>query len=783
MKEILSQRIESIAAATAAGMLCLSVTFGAVGAFGADGPDITLQRTGHPRLTMTPQELKAMKADPAAVKAANDEGEKALAKTKTTSYTDCFAVLPAPTMPAPHPYNKKWPYWTGICSEIRGYLEATARGWAIGGNRKCFDAARSTMLAVAGWPQWTDPDYGEAPCLDTYSLIRGMSTAYDLLYHDLGRGDRKRVREAMLSKGLKFIYTWGFKEDSYVMKPLLWPNGYAVINVAMGIGGLALFGEIDEAPTYVGESLNKMDRFFSEVAGPDGGLVEGFGYGSFAIDNFMDLILEVHDVCGIDAMKGEYLAHAGEFPIYFTLPGGGKSCLPAIGDNGSVDGCPPTLIGLMSALVKLKDDASAGWYLVKAEKADEAAKKIARAPAEWAYGHRFPSIEWAALRDGWGDSGALMVFKCGYAEHHNHLDQNHFLVGWNTEWVITDPGYQIYDMDYPPERKMDRKAIKNMHVYTAQSEGHNTILVDGAGQNTKKGSISEFFSSKAIGWVIGDATPCYEGKLMKFRRSVMHLPGEYFLVYDDIEAAKPVKVEFTLHTAPDGQFVAAGKPIALNAKSKARSFVIQRPAGQVAVDLIAPLRTTIQHLQWPDSEKYGHYVSVTARPAASQEDAFVLRPGPAGTPAAPVKSSLQALAGRARLITVGTDRILVNPDGAKVAAGGLATDAHAALMSERVGERRYGMIGGTSLSMGRALLSGSAPFSAGVRVGGPKGTPTNEAEIETAAETTVTLAVPAAPKTITLDGEDKPAASVYDAKTQTVRLVLPPGRHTLQIKG
>ena len=184
------------------------------------------------------------------------------------------------------------------------------------------------------WKQWTDPDYGEAPCLDTYSLVRGMSTAYDLLYHDLKAGDRKTIRNAIVDKGLRFIHAWGFKPDSYVMKPKLWPNGFAVINTAMGIGGMVLLDEIPDAAKYISESLAKMDLFFREVAGADGGLIEGFGYGSFAIDNFMDLILQVHDVCGIDAMTGDYLQHAGEFPVYFTLPGGGKNCLPAIGDNG-----------------------------------------------------------------------------------------------------------------------------------------------------------------------------------------------------------------------------------------------------------------------------------------------------------------------------------------------------------------------------------------------------------------------------------------------------------------
>jgi hypothetical protein len=774
MKQSIAQPIRLLLTASTAGMLCLSVVFGA---------EVVLKRSDHPRLTMTPQELKKLQADPEAVRAANDAGEKMLAKTKTTSYTDCFAVLPAPTMPAPHPYNKKWPYWTGICSEIRGYLETTARGWAIGRHRKCFDVARSTMLAVAGWKQWTDPDYGEAPCLDTYSLTRGMSTAYDLLYHDLKSGDRKLIRQAIVDKGLRFTYTWGSNPASYVMKPKLWPNGFAVINTAMGIGGMTLLGEIPDAAKYVSESLAKMDLFFREVAGADGGLIEGFGYGSFAIDNFMDLILQVHDVCGIDAMTGDYLAHARELPIFFTLPGGGKDCLPAIGDNGNVNGCPPTLTGLMAALVKLKNDGTAAWYLEKAEKADEEAKKISQAPADWPYGRHFPSIEWAALRDGWKDSGALMAFKSGYAEHHNHLDQNHFLVGWDKEWIITDPGYQIYDMDYPPERKMDRKAIKNMHVYTANSEGHNTILVDGSGQNEKKGTIPEFFTSHAVQWVVGDATPCYEGKLSRFRRSVLHLPGQYFLVYDEIIAPNPVKIEFTLHTAPDGQFLVSGQPIALEAQSDARMFIIRRQAGQVVVDLISPSGTTIRHRQWPDSQIYGHYVTITAEPAVSQEDAFVLRPGPAGKDATPLSASVKALDGRARIFAVGADRMLINPDGKKVAAEGFATDARAAVTSDREGDRRYGMVGGTSLAVAKTLLSGSAPFSAGVLIGGSEGMTSTDAEFETTTETTVNLAVPAAPKTILLDGDEKAVESLYNATEKTIHLVLPAGRHILHLKG
>ena len=324
-----------------------------------------------------------------------------------------------------------------------------------------------------------------------------------------------------------------------------------------------------------------------------------------------------------------------------------------------------------------------------------------------------------------------MAFKCGYAEHHNHLDQNHFLLGWDKEWVITDPGYQIYDMDYPPERKMDRKAIKNMHVYTANSEGHNTILVSGSGQNGKKGNIPEFFTSRAMQWVVGDATACYEEKLSRFRRSVLHLPGQYFLVYDDIQSKNPEKIEFTLHTSPDGQFLVSGAPIPLDVQSEARSFLIRRQAGQVAVDLISPAKTSLQHRQWPDSQNYGHYVSITAEPSTAQENAFILRPGPAGKECAPLVANVRTVEGRARIFAVGSDRLMINPDGKMVTADGLSTDARAAIYSEKDGNRRYGIVNGTSLAFGQALLSSSAPLSAGILCSGSLVMASAEAEIET----------------------------------------------------
>ncbi|HOI44120.1 MAG TPA: heparinase II/III family protein [Candidatus Aminicenantes bacterium] len=756
----------------------LAAAFFAAGALTARTRD--LLRPEHPRMLLTTAEIRKIKADPAALKTVQDAAEAMLRKTKTTSYKDCFAVFPATPFPDPHPYNPKWPYWTGVCREIADYLEVLAKGWAVTGDRRYHDAAFSTMAAVADWKQWTDPEYGYLPCLDTESLTMGMAYAYDLLHPDLKAAEKDKIQKAILEKGCEFIYGWGQKTGNYVHEPKLWPNGFAVINTAMGIGGLALLGDVPAAEKYVTESLAKMDKFYRTVAGPDGGLIEGFGYGSYAVDTFMRLIEMAHAVCGIDALKGDYLDNAVFFPLYCILPGGGKRSLPAIGDNGGPEGCDPTLIELNRVLVRLKKDSRAAWYLERAGRGDEESRSIARTPADLPLGRLFPSVNWVALREGWGEKEALMIFKSGHAHSHNHLDQNHFVLGWGGEWIIGDPGYQIYDMDYPPERKLDRKAIKNMHVYTARTEGHNSLLVDGKGQNVRSGKIPVFFSSTAFQCAVGDASASYEESLTRFLRYIFHVPGRYFLVYDDIAAASPVAVEFKLHTSPAGEFLASGKPIPLDGTSDCRNFLIRKPGAQVAVDLILPAKTTLAHKQWPDSRDYGHYVTIAGRKAAAAENAFILRAGPAGAPAAALHASVKAVKGGGRIFSIGGDRILVNPDGARIEEKAFSTDGKAAFVGVKEGKSRSALISGTYLNAGgkkteKIAIQSTTPLCAGIEIDRSK--MTVEAEARQGGQ--AVLACPFVPASITMDSKEVKVQEVYDKAAGVLRWNLPAGRHAL----
>jgi hypothetical protein len=738
-----------------------------------------LRRNSHPRLEMTPAELAAARADQAQVAAARASGDAALARDRTGSYADYYIPLPQAPYPKPHSDQPEWPYWTGLCGSVGSYISALAKAYALTQDSKYLDACRTTTLSVCkDWPQWTDPDYGTQPCLDTYSLTKNVSIVYDLLYDALTEPERAAIREALATKGALFVYRYGQDPSSYVHSPTAWPNGYAVVNTALGVAALTLMGEDARAEQWLAQALAKARLYFDQQGGVDGGLVEGFGYGSFAVDNFTYLVETTDRVVGVSLFDHPYLKQAIYFPAYSILPD--APLLASIGDNGSANGCEATLIDTAHAAVAVRKDPLAAWYLTRVGQATPAEAAVAAVADDLPLARGFRDVRWAMLRSGWGKQDALMVFKCGFPNNHNHVDQNHFVLGYGSEWVINDPGYQIYDMDYPPERHMDRAAIKNMHVYTAGTEGHNSLLVDGRGQLEEPGEMRRFFSSHALAYAMGDATACYKDRLTRYWRHVIQLPGRYFLTWDEVEAAEPRELQMLLHTTSDGKFVVAGSELGQDAATDARAFVIQRSAAQVAVDLVAPQGLTTTARTWPDSATYGHFVSVSPGGRLQQADIVtLLRPGPVGDGAGvTAHATVQQGGGRYAVVELAGERDLILLDGGANPAGGVASDGEAALVGMRGSEIvRYALVKGAHLTTaGHALVQSKCAISVGALADGD----TARIEVEAPEACEVRLLSPIEAKAITFAGGGEGAAAVAEAG-RIIRLSLPAGRQTIYV--
>lgn len=739
--------------------------------------DFELKRPFHPRLKHTPDELAALRANETEVERARREGEQELAREKTTAYEEYSIALPEAPFPPGHE-GDSWPYWTGLTGNIRHYLERLSYAYALTGEQRFFDACYTAMMSVCDWPQWTDPHYsnGEFPCLDTHSLIRGVTTAYDYLHDDLSEADRQRVAGAIVQKGCERVYPYADDEGTWVGTPNKWPNGYAVVHTGMGVGALAVMGDVEDVEKYLAKSVEKMNDYFDQQGGQDGGLIEGFGYGSVAIDNFMYLIETANAVTGVDLLTHPYLEQAIYFPAYFVLPGGGS--VANFGDNGGSTGCRPTLTNLARALVNVRDSELAAWYLTKAGEADEQIEKMADVPDDLPLARKFRDIRWAALRSGWGLHDSLLAFKSGFVKNHNHLDQNHFILGWGGQWVINDPGYQIYDRPYPPERNMTMEEIKNRHQYTFGTEGHNSILVDGTGQKRNPGTLGDLYSTPAMGYTVGDATACYEDRLQRYLRHIISLPGECYLVVDEITAkAQDRSVEVLLHTPADGTFVVDGTELTPEETTDAKSFNIRRADAQVRVDMLGPENLQITHALWPDSARYGHYISAsTGKKHAEFVNLMALQPGP---PARDIEGITGDITPTGEGFTIAlalpdaSDRLLAIGPTQK---GPMQSDGMAAMTCTEP-EECYALCGGTRLTHhGEDLVSSTTPVTAGAALEAGLFT----AVVETPKTATVSIQTPEDLTMVRVLGLDQPVDISYDDEVGLMTLSVPPGRYTIQ---
>lgn len=735
--------------------------------------EFTLRTQGHPRLELTPAQIDELRGDQRAVERARKLADEYISRGRTQAYEEYYVSLPRPEFPPEH--NDGWPYWTGLGGELRGAMEATSRAWVLTGNRKYIGWCRELMLAIAGWRQWTDPWYGTQPCLDTHHLTRGMCVALDLLWEDLPEDDRGTIISAIAEKGAQFIYEAGNDPSSYVASPGAWPNGYAMINSELGVAGLTLLGEHEGGDEWLAQSLDKTRLFFDEQGGADGGLVEGFGYGSAAIDNLMYLVRKADAIVGVNLFDHPYLAEAVSFPAYFTVPGGGS--LANFGDNGGPTGINPTLLGLARAMVEVEQSPLAAWYLRKAGESGPQIDRLAEPPALPAAKH-FRDIDWVAMRSGWEDTGSLLAFKSGHVAHHNHLDQNSFILAYDDEWLLNDPGYQIYDRPYPPEEQMTGEMIDARHAYTYGTIGHNAILVDGEGQIPQRGEIAYFAATPAVDYAAGDASACYEG-LDRYLRHVFSVTPEYFVIFDEIDASGPAReIEVLLHTTPDGEFSVGGQALPVGQSREASEAAVRR-TGEAVARFVQPARVTFEHRRHPHSEAYGHYLAARVSGVSEQTIAWVLQAGNAGEvnlQARPVGEDGRAV----QVLTGGAVDTIALRKGEATEAGDLSFAGRAAMVRDsREGVHRYALMQGTRLAVGQAeMVTGDAAVSVGAVI--EEGH--LEAGITCEEPATVTLHCPVDPAMVRLTGIVEPVDVTFDEEAATVTLALPAGRFELTVR-
>ena len=514
-------------------------------------------------------------------------------------------------MPPGHPNNPGYPPWTGLSRLIQRRLEIMAFVYTMTGDPSYLTnqqgyGALDLVMSISSWSQWTDPAYacGGQTCLDTAHLTMGAAMIYDLGFDAMSSDERTTLQDAIVQLGIiplaADVRTANQNGDVGA-----WFNGYAIRVTGLAVGSAAIAEDLgSNAETWLSLAHDSVEYFFNEQ-GSDGGTYEGQEYGSYAMDQLVTAahVLEQAGM-GQGLFDNAWLQSLPRFAAAFL--GSKNKKLANFGDSALATYWGSTMMALAA-----HGNAHAQWYLSISGLSKPSSPRtfiwanpeLVPEAIEGSGTSLFLDVGHAALRAGF-EGDMVVAVKSGPPSvdvGHNHLDHNSFIISAYGEWIAGDPGYRSYFN--VPER-----------IYTSESVGHNTIMVDkwvsadgksvtGGQVSRTGGSLEYLFDGKGYAKLVAKASSAYEpGLLSRFDRRIFYAKPDLVLVFDDIAAPESHEYSFLLHsgaTSIISQDSHGPSGILLTGQTaRLQSFLVSTAALKTSYPLVQ---------QHTGAQKYGSY--------------------------------------------------------------------------------------------------------------------------------------------------------------------------------
>lgn len=491
--------------------------------------------------------------------------------------------------------------WNPLAMALADRLASLSLVYAATGEQRYGERGAELLIAISGWPQWYDPVNGR-PELDIGYIAFAAAYAYDLLYPLLSVEERALVQEAIGRNVLLPLYTILSTEMDDT-------NGYALWTSVLGLCATATLGEVEGAATCVRLAEDRLLDYWDERA--TNHRSEGQGYDSWAYGLQLTLADSLERNFGAGHLDHPLLRVLAPFATHFLA--GDRTTVAWFADAGGSTTWVPWDLPL-SILAARADDGLAGWYLRETGSLPFEAYDFVKLlyldaslpvtePAPDRPGAVFPRVGWAALRSGWEKGGTLIALQCSSADQgHSHHDQNNVLVYRGTENLVMDCGYA--------------SALQGMvREFARGSVGHNTVLVDGKGQTARRGSTPYFATSRAVDYVMGDASAaCSAAVLRRFHRHLVYIKPDILLMVDDLRAADhPRTFQWLLHPhswGPEASVTRHGKALVVGDPAAPGPVEISKGDQSMRVRFLHPGGLGARYVVYPGAESYRPYLQV-----------------------------------------------------------------------------------------------------------------------------------------------------------------------------
>ena len=675
--------------------------------------------------------------------------------------------------------DPRWPTWIdwygkahgGITSRAGTRLERLGESCAITADPQVVEWTKELLLKAAKW----DPEGGSNASrgdIGAHHFLRGMSWCYDAVAPQLTPAEREQVRDVMVVRAQQFLqrlspYGYSGRENNNHS----WLNAYA-----LSVAGLALLDDVPEAREWIEyvEDLY-LGRFLCTL-GYQGDNNEGISYWSYGLSFIIEYADLMQRVCGLNLYQHPWLSQTDRFPLYTAVPGQHAISFADTGmpNHGTIG---PAVRGQVGKLATRCRDPYALWYSGAREPIDGLAP---RPPVDLPPSIHYRHIGWAVFNTDLvdGRNGVSIGLRSGkFYAGHQHSDLNAFVIYAYGRELAIDGGYY------------DWYGSRHFKEYSTLSRAHNTILVNGEGQESRKvgadGRIAVWFDSPQFGYVQGDVSDpdVYHGQVSRFDRRLLFIKPGFVLVHDLLGAAKgPAQWDWLLHGIVPIQVDGERHRFSLTEGDASLSGTFLAPSDvKLSVTSGFPAEPVNRYSTNPvPANQYVKEYHLSATPAAKRVDdeiAAVLRidHGRPGTQPEPLKvaGGYGAICRDGETSYELLSRGLTGPgviEGqrvaaeASVAAGAFVGDQPVAAML--ADGRRVSLGGLTMLESDRPICGSWEVFGENYRVA-----------ISTPSRCALTVRSAGRPSTLLLDGQ--PVTALFDPKPQTLSLVVPAGEHTL----
>ena len=228
--------------------------------------------SAHPRLFFSAAELPALQAE-------RNSGHRALIwKNMAKSAEWCLTKTPRAAYIAPAAedpvYENLYDRFYAMMGDM-AITEHLAFAYALSGEARYGEAARAWTLATCrAWRPDAEAPANDGSAYAVMRMLKGVATAYDILYHDFSEGERGEIRDLLSATAAKY-FTDYFQKPSIVAPEF--HTHHAVVQFgSLGIVALALLGEAPEAQTWLDATTRKyVEDMLPRGLAPDGAQVEG----------------------------------------------------------------------------------------------------------------------------------------------------------------------------------------------------------------------------------------------------------------------------------------------------------------------------------------------------------------------------------------------------------------------------------------------------------------------------------------------------------------------------